>query len=170
MKIFCPNCEKETACTHTAELYECNECGEDFARYIVPREPSNSDVSATENVLTLIKTELLSKEPDFDNMPIEQINQYLREHGYDPEQVGARGKILADTLMKNIELRAQLDACESALISMVQQFFYSAEGANVYSHAFMSAEEEAAAYLVGFGIACWNDEHHSQIVFPEVKE
>lgn len=50
MKIFCPNCEKETECEHTAELYECNECGEDFAQYIVPRKPSNSDVSATEDV------------------------------------------------------------------------------------------------------------------------
>ena len=161
MKSFCPNCERETECEHTAELFWCSECDEDFAKYIVSRKPAESDGS----VMTL-----LSKEPDFDNMPIEQINQYLREYGYDPEQVGARGKILADTLMKNIELRAQLEACESALISMVQQFFYSAEGSNIYSHAFMSAEEEAAAYLVGFGLAHWNDVHHSQIVFPEVKE
>ena len=168
MKIFCPNCEKETACTHTAELYECNECGEDFARYIVPREPSNSDVSVTENVLTLIKTESSSKEPDFDNMPIEQVNQYLREHGCDPEQVGVRGQVFAEALMKNIELRARLNACESALASMVRQFFYSPENGNVFSHAFMSAEEEAAAYLVGFGIAFWSDEGHSAICFKEV--
>jgi len=166
MKTFCPNCENDTECTHVAELYECDECGYDFAAYIVGRtEQSNSDASATE-----IKTDLLSKEQEFDNMPIEQVNQYLREHGYDPEQVGARGKIFTDTLMKNVELSARLNVCESALISMVQQFFYSAEGSNVYSHAFMSAEEEAAAYLVGVGIAGWNGEHHSQIVFPEVKE
>jgi len=37
MKTFCPNCEKETECDFTAELYECNECGEDFASYIKPR-------------------------------------------------------------------------------------------------------------------------------------
>lgn len=56
-KTFCPNCEKETECTHTAELYECEECGEDFAKYIVGRtEPSKSDVSVTKVVLTDVKT------------------------------------------------------------------------------------------------------------------
>ena len=64
MKTFCPNCEKDTECIHAAELYECQECGDDFAKYIVPRtapctavnEPSNSDVSMTQDVLTDIKT------------------------------------------------------------------------------------------------------------------
>lgn len=64
MKTFCPNCEKDTECIHAAELYECQECGDDFAKYIVPRtapctavnEPSNSDVSMTEDVLTDVKT------------------------------------------------------------------------------------------------------------------
>ena len=50
--VFCPNCEKDTECIHTAELYECKECGEDFAKYIVSRKPANSDVSATQNVTT----------------------------------------------------------------------------------------------------------------------
>ena len=64
MKTFCPNCEKDTECIHAAELYECQECGDDFAKYIVPRtapctavnEPSNSDVSMTQDVLTDVKT------------------------------------------------------------------------------------------------------------------
>ena len=132
MKTFCPNCERETECEHTAELYECNECGEDFAKYIVSRKPAESDVSMTEDVLMPIKND-------------------------------------AELVRKIDELQARLNMCESALISMVRQFFYSAEDSNVFSHAFMSAEEEAAAYLVGVGIAGWNDEHHSQIVFPEVK-
>ncbi len=34
-KEFCPNCEAETPCTHEAELYVCDICGEDFAKYIV---------------------------------------------------------------------------------------------------------------------------------------
>ena len=56
-KIFCPNCETDTECEHTAELYECHECGEDFAKYIVGRtEQSNSDVTMTQGVLTNIKT------------------------------------------------------------------------------------------------------------------
>ena len=54
--VFCPNCEKYVECIHTAELYECKECGEDFARYIVSRKPANSDVSMTQDVLTDIKT------------------------------------------------------------------------------------------------------------------
>ena len=53
---FCPNCERETECEHTAELYECKECGEDFAKYIVSRKLAESDVSMTEDVLTDIKT------------------------------------------------------------------------------------------------------------------
>ena len=54
--VFCPNCEKDVECIHTAELYECKECGEDFARYIVSRQPAKSDVSMTQDVLTDIKT------------------------------------------------------------------------------------------------------------------
>ena len=54
--VFCPNCEKDTECIHTAELYECKECGEDFAKYIVSRKPANSDVSMTQDVSTDIKT------------------------------------------------------------------------------------------------------------------
>ena len=54
--VFCPNCEKYVECIHTAELYECKECGEDFARYIVSRKPANSDVSMTQDVLIDVKT------------------------------------------------------------------------------------------------------------------
>ena len=47
MKTFCPNCERETECEFTAELYECKECGEDFAKYIagrtLPAEKSQED-------------------------------------------------------------------------------------------------------------------------------
>ena len=55
-KEFCPNCEAETPCTHEAELYVCEICGEDFAQYIVSRNANVSDVSMTEDVLTDIKT------------------------------------------------------------------------------------------------------------------
>ena len=54
--VFCPNCEKDVECIHTAELYECKDCGEDFAKYIVSRKPANSDVSVTQDVLTGVKT------------------------------------------------------------------------------------------------------------------
>lgn len=45
------------------------------------------------------------EEDEFDSMPIEKINQYLREHGYNPEKVGLRGKILVEALTKNIIAR-----------------------------------------------------------------
>ena len=45
------------------------------------------------------------EEDEFDTMPIEKINEYLREHGYDPEKVGLRGKILVEALTKNIIAR-----------------------------------------------------------------
>lgn len=55
-KEFCPNCESETPCTHEAELFVCDICGEDFAKYIVSRNCNVSDVSITQDVLTDIKT------------------------------------------------------------------------------------------------------------------
>ena len=55
-KEFCPNCEAETPCTHEAELFVCDICGEDFAKYIVSRNCSVPDVSTTQDVLIDIKT------------------------------------------------------------------------------------------------------------------
>ena len=55
-KEFCPNCEAETPCTHEAELFVCDICGEDFAKYIVSRNCNVSDVSITQDVLTSVKT------------------------------------------------------------------------------------------------------------------
>ena len=51
-KEFCPNCEAETPCTHEAELFVCDICGEDFAKYIVSRNANVSDVSMTQDVTT----------------------------------------------------------------------------------------------------------------------
>ena len=67
-------------------------------------------------------------------------------------------------------LLARIAECESALISMVQQFFYSKAGENIFRHAFMSAEEEAADYLVEHGIARWVGKNKSAIFFNEVQE
>ena len=51
-KEFCPNCEAETPCTHEAELFVCDICGEDFAKYIVLRNCTLPDVSTTQDVTT----------------------------------------------------------------------------------------------------------------------
>lgn len=55
-KEFCPNCEAVVPCTHEAELFVCDICGEDFAKYIVSRNCTLPDVSTTQDVLTSIKT------------------------------------------------------------------------------------------------------------------
>lgn len=66
-KEFCPNCEAETPCTHEAELYVCDICGEDFAKYIVSRNCNVSDVSITQDVLTDVKTprSIENNNPDY---------------------------------------------------------------------------------------------------------
>ena len=66
--------------------------------------------------------------------------------------------------------KERLNSCESALISMVNQFFYSKAGENIFRHSFMSAEEEAAEYLVEHGIARWVGKNKSAICFNEVNE
>ncbi len=67
------------------------------------------------------------------------------------------------------ELEERLELCESALTSMVYQFFYSSESGALV-HSFMSAEEETAEYLVDYGIARWENEHKNSIVFEEAQE
>ena len=75
MKTLCPNCEKETECEFTAELYECKECGEDFAKYIVSRNCNVSDVSTTQDVLTDIKTgqSIENTNPDYYKQEIDRL-------------------------------------------------------------------------------------------------
>jgi len=67
------------------------------------------------------------------------------------------------------ELETRLESCESALVSMVYQFFYQPE-LGVLAHSFMSAEEEACEYLIKYGIAHWSNERKNSIVFDEVQE
>ena len=66
-KEFCPNCEAVVPCTHEAELFVCDICGEDFAKYIVSRNCNVSDVSMTQDVLTDIKTprSIENNNPDY---------------------------------------------------------------------------------------------------------
>ena len=47
-------------------------------------------------------------EIDYENMTMDKVDEYLLHHGYDPEQVGLRGKILADALIENVDLRAEV--------------------------------------------------------------
>ena len=85
----------------------------------------------------------------------------------------SEGEYLARKIMQMhariAELEERLESCESALVSMTYQFFYSSKSGALV-HSFMSAEEEAAEYLVDYGIARWENEHRNSIVFEEVQE
>ena len=83
MKTLCPNCEKETECEFTAELYECKECGEDFAKYIVSRKASVPDVSTTQDVLTSIKTSnsIENNNPDYYKQELARIAEFSQAVG-----------------------------------------------------------------------------------------
>lgn len=87
--VFCPNCEKDVECIHTAELYECKDCGEDFAKYIVSRKPANSDVSVTQNVLTDIKTgqSIENTNPDYYKQEIARLTALVERLKEDAERL-----------------------------------------------------------------------------------
>jgi hypothetical protein len=71
---------------------------------------------------------------------------------------------VTDLKARIAELEARLESCESALTSMVYQFFCPLES-GALAHSSMSAEEESADYLVEFGLAQWADERKHAIVF-----
>lgn len=88
-------------------------------RKMFPNQPIHKmDIDDNGNLLILASSEPLENEPDFEHMPIEQVNQYLRDHGYDPEQVGRQGKILVDALIENINLKARAEAAERELAEL----------------------------------------------------
>ena len=85
-------------------------------RKMFPNMPIHKlDIDDNGELHILASAEPLSNEPDFENMPIEQVNQYLRDHGYDPEHVKINGKILTDALIENIHLLARAEAAEQKL-------------------------------------------------------
>lgn len=124
MKQFCPSCEDETECEHAAELYECQECGEDFAKYIVGRntnpgfynyadkqsetsvvvnKPSNSDVLMTQDVLTTIKISFNIE--DFRPYADKHRNKYVLSGPHWP--LVLRYPILFDEYEKLVKINAQ---------------------------------------------------------------
>ena len=86
-----------------------------------------------------------------------------------PKNLAALDKARQEIFGYIAELEERLELCESALISMTYQSFYSSES-GALAHSFMSAEEEAAEYLVDYGIARWENEHRNSIVFEEAQE
>jgi len=82
-KEFCPNCEAVTPCTHEAELFVCDICGEDFAKYIVSRKASVPDVSTTQDVLIDIKTpsSIENNNPDYYKQELARIAEFSQAVG-----------------------------------------------------------------------------------------
>lgn len=91
-KEFCPNCEAETPCTHEAELFVCDICGEDFAKYIVSRNCNVSDVSTTQDVLTSIKTSnsIENTNPDYYKQELARRDEIIARLKEDAERLATR--------------------------------------------------------------------------------
>ena len=90
-------------------------------RKMFPDQPIHKMDIVDGELQILASSEPLSNEPDFEKMPIEQVNQYLRDHGYDPEQVKLNGKILVDALIENINLKTRAEAAERELAALREQ-------------------------------------------------
>ena len=88
-KEFCPNCEAEVPCTHEAELYVCDICGEDFAKYIVSRNCALPDVSMTQDVLTDVKTgqSIENTNPDYYKQEIARLTALVERLKEDAERL-----------------------------------------------------------------------------------
>lgn len=64
----------------------------------------------------------MSDDPHFENMPKEQVNEYLRLHGYDPEQVRIHGKVFIEAFLENMALRIQLAVLTQSSAEEVDEF------------------------------------------------
>ena len=84
-------------------------------RKMFPDQPIHKIDIVDGELQILASSEPLSNEPDFEGMPIEQVNRYLRDHGYDPEQVKLNGKILVEALIENLNLKSRTEAAEAKL-------------------------------------------------------
>ena len=82
-------------------------------RKMFPDQPIHKlDIDDSGELHILASAEPLN-DPEFENMPIEQVNQYLREHGYDPEQVGIHGKFLQELVKRISALEAEVEALKA---------------------------------------------------------
>lgn len=73
------------------------------------------DIDNNNELHVLASAEPLEKEPDFDNMSTAQVDQYLHEHGYDPESVRSDGEILTGALLENIYLKERAEKAEEKI-------------------------------------------------------
>ena len=120
-KEFCPNCEKDTECIHAAELYECQECGEDFAKYIVSRNCNVSDVSMTQDVTT---PELPEDALHARIAELEEENDRLQDGWFRDETICPDGSLrpkVSDLLNRIAELEAENERLSQLLHDEMSQ-------------------------------------------------
>ena len=107
-KEFCPNCEAETPCTHEAELFVCDICGEDFAKYIVSRNCTLPDVSTTQDVLTSIKTSnsIENTNPDYYKQELARRDEIIARLKEDAERLADIADMFGDDAIAVLKHRA----------------------------------------------------------------
>lgn len=98
-----------------------NEIPEEI-RKMFPNSPIHMlDIDDNGDLHILASSEPISNEPDFEHLPMEQVNQFLLDHGYDPEQVDLNGKILVEALIEHIDLRTRAEAAERELAALKER-------------------------------------------------
>lgn len=56
---------------------------------------------------------------EFDQLTNEQIDDLLRQHGYDPAKVETTGRVFAEMCLENVRLRRQLAEAQAGNIARV---------------------------------------------------
>ena len=173
----CPFCNGEFMFDWINDTRRCNNCGALFTWRII-REPSGVPIDLTlqlkkaEDRIAELKAENDELKERVAMLDVNSVYKSLSEMGYIGQvaNLEAENAALQARIAELEEYKERLKSCESALVSMVYQFFYSKDGESIFRHSFMSAEEEAANYLVEHGIARWVGENKSAIFFNEVVE
>ena len=164
----CSNCGNPPLYTPNHTLL-CKTCNKELLPEIWESRPIEDALTASIAELETDNAELKERVAMLD---VTAVYKSLGEMGY----IGQVTNLEAENVALNARIaeleadKERLNSCESALISMVNQFFYSKAGENIFRHSFMSAEEEAAEYLVEHGIARWAGKNKSAICFNEVQE
>ena len=100
----------------------------DEIRKMFPTQPIHKmDIDDNGELHILASAEPFELDPHVEDWATEQVNAYLREHGYDPEQVGIRGKILTDALIENVKLKEALNEAGDVIASIVSCCTYGSE-------------------------------------------
>ena len=125
----CPNCGEVCDCDldDTWGLSvpdDCpHVCGDPDGWFEEDRDLSDAEIEElgaqeaenreSDKVSKITKEIRMVEEPNFDDITIEQVNQYLFDHGYDPESVRADGEILTGALLENIYLKERAEKAEA---------------------------------------------------------